>query len=277
DLADQDKEGKKSTKEDHKTAGAENAEAYKKGVDSKKETAKTAGSNLGLGTAGGIKGMVENALQAGLMFSGNIVQGINRSEENAKKAGLRLRNMGLQGYKSMANDFVNAGINSADGIKSGIDQRKGSLWSAMSGLGTSMLTAFKKSLDINSPSKKFKQAGINAVEGVALAIDENADMAIDSTQNMANGMLRTINGMQLDRSISASLSLDGVTSNIYDSQYALNEKVNTLINVVNEYLPYIAKNAGKDIYLDGELVSQSLVSTMDIKLAEIADLKSRGG
>ena len=276
-LADKDKEGKKSTKEDHKTAGAENAEAYKKGVDSKKETAKTAGSNLGLGTVGGIKGMVESALQAGLMFSGNIVQGINRSEGNAKTAGLNLRNMGLQGYKSMSNDFINAGINSADGIKSGIEQRKGSLWSAMNGLGTSMLTAFKKSLDINSPSRKFKKAGIDAVEGVALGIDENADMAINSTENMANGMLRAVEGIQLDRSISTTLSLDAVTSNISNSQYALNEKINTLINIVNKYLPNISDNVKSDIYLNGELISSILAPSIDINLAEIADFKNRGG
>ena len=277
DLAEKDKQGKQETKAQHESAGQLNAIAYLNGATSKSNESKITGASLAKQTKQGLLSLKVSVYEAGQSLGDNAIAGLNAKKTNMQASGKTIATSGVNGYKSMSSSFVKAGEESANGIKSGVDNKKSSLWSTMQSVGSSMLSSFKKSLKIQSPSRAFMEAGMFTVEGLALGIDENADMAIDSTQNMVNGMMRTIDGMEVEKAINTSLSLDGVSTNIVSSQASLADRINVLISLVGEYLPDIREKAGNALYIDGQLMSNALAGHMDIALGEIADFKTRGG
>ena len=276
-LAESDKQGKEETKAQHEDAGKSNANAYISGATSKNTQSKTTGANLAKQATQGLLAQKTSFISAGGTLGNDAITGLNSKKGTMTSTAKGLATTGVSGYKSMKTSFIKAGEDSANGIKSGVNNKESSLWSTMQSLGSNMLTSFKRSLKIQSPSRAFKEAGMFTVEGLALGIDENADMVLNSTQNMVNGMMRTIDGVEVEKAVNTSLSLDGVSTNIVSSQASLADRINVLISLVGEYLPDIREKARNELYIDGQLVSNALAGHMDIALGELADFKSRGG
>lgn len=101
----------------------------------------------------------------------NVVQKIKEEQANAQTAG---------GYL-------------IDGVKSGIQNRQGGAFSAISAFGNSLLSRLKASLQEKSPSKATKEMGEFLIEGLGLGIKSEEDTVLDQAQTFGENVIEAMN------------------------------------------------------------------------------------
>lgn len=119
----------------------------------------------------------------------NMVEGLNSNDDKVKKAATEKANTMLKKLREKDDEFSQQGANIIDGILNGADSRQNNLIDAMSNLGFNMLRSFKNSLDIASPSKKFKKLAKFIPEGIQAGILEGKDKAINEIHGLSNELI----------------------------------------------------------------------------------------
>jgi hypothetical protein len=80
--------------------------------------------------------------------------------------------------------FKTVGTNMMGGVRDGIYAGKSEVINAAVNVATAAYEAAKAALDINSPSKKFREIGLSTDEGFAQGIDRGTEMVTGSIDNL---------------------------------------------------------------------------------------------
>lgn len=80
----------------------------------------------------------------------------------------------------------NDGVYIVDGVASGVEDYSWRLGRAMQSLGATGLSAFNRTMEINSPSRKMKESGKWTVEGAVGGVDENIQKFEQSMKHLAD-------------------------------------------------------------------------------------------
>ena len=123
-----------------------------------------AGKNIAKGVYDGFKKKIEEFVKYVKGLPGKIVNAITGHVSEFKKAGENMINGVISGFKSL---FPNA-------------------LSAISHFGSGLVSKFKASLGINSPSKRFYEAAASCVSGFVNGITQNRDSAYASVSKTAD-------------------------------------------------------------------------------------------
>lgn len=174
-----------------------------------------------------------------------------------------------EGLKSKDKEMSTIGANMIEGVEAGMQSKKSWIGTKISNLASGLVSSFKKAFNIQSPSRIMRdQIGAMLAEGIGVGIEENADAALDPMESLKND-LAAFDGLSVNKSISVNGDAqNGVTKLI--------KEIDGLKALVNHYLPAIAENAKKNIYLDKNRLVGELASDMDAALGEIAERKAVG-
>ena len=171
--------------------------------------------------------------------------------------------------KSKDGEMNSIGANMITGVEAGMQSKKSWIGTKISNLASGLVSSFKKAFNIQSPSRVMRdQIGAMLAEGIGVGIEENADAALDPMESLKNDLV-AFDGL----SVSKSISVDGAAQS---GVQKLIQKIEGLATLIDHYLPEIAGNAKKNIYLDKNRLVGELASDMDAALGEIAERKAVG-
>lgn len=174
------------------------------------------------------------------------------------------------GFGDLPSKIKSIGSDIVRGLWNGINDMVSWVGNKIQSFGDSVLSGLKRFFGIASPSKLMRdEIGRYLAEGVGVGIDENAEAALEPMEALKND-LTAFDGMEVSKSInlSGNIAQTGIVR--------LMEQMNGLYELVNNYLPGIAENSKKNIYLDKRRLVGELASDMDAALGEIADRKAVG-
>ncbi len=185
-------------KGEHKSKGADLANAAAEGIKSKNGTVKNAGSDIGRAGADGVKSKTSDA----------------------RNSGSDLGKAGADGARSQRGAFNSAGSFIADGLSAGINAMSGNVMGVAASLASKAASAIKAALKIHSPSRVTKEFGmyfglgfINGISGMEAKTKKSAENLAQAsmfsippvnTHDFVNS-IATMNG-QLTGSVSGDLT-----------------------------------------------------------------------
>lgn len=91
---------------------------------------------------------------------------------------------------AFVSDMVSAGGDLIGGVISGITGKVGEAYTAVTSFGSSLLSKFKSSIGVKSPSRKFAAISKFIPPGVAKGVKQKAKVAVGSVQSLASSMTR---------------------------------------------------------------------------------------
>ena len=92
-------------------------------------------------------------------------------------------------FSQMSGKMEAAAREIGGGVAKGIEAGAGPAYTAMSTFGNNLLTKFKKTMEIQSPSKKMQENAKYMVDGVVTGIKLNENKAVNAMGEMANKMV----------------------------------------------------------------------------------------
>lgn len=137
-------------------------------------------------------------------------KGINAGTPETEKAWEYLASQGLAKLDENGWEYTETGEQYVKGVKSGIENEQGNVYTALAGLGTGMISSLKKSLDIHSPSREGKNIGKLFDSGVELGVTENTVGIKKSIQKLGKTMITEAKKAVPDLSRKLSLNHDVV-------------------------------------------------------------------
>jgi phage-related minor tail protein len=174
------------------------------------------------------------------------------------------------GFGDLPSKIKSIGSDIVRGLWNGINDMVSWVGDKIQSFGDSVLSGLKRFFGIASPSKLMRdEVGRYLAEGVGVGIENNEDAVLEPMEALKND-LTAFDGMEVSKSI--NLSGNSAQTGIV----RLMEQMNGLYELVNNYLPGIAENSKKNIYLDKRRLVGELASDMDAALGEIADRKAVG-
>lgn len=179
---------------------------------------------------------------------------------------------------------VNAGGNLVEGTKVGINNKKGSLISTVTNLGLSVLSAFKSSLDEHSPSKASEEDAEFFLKGFEIGISKNKKSVLNKVSSFGEETLSSLK-KGLNDNVELSTEFNGTreimmrTLTGQNLDYNANNNANSLqsvLDILKEYMPQLLNKTSGDLYLDGKKVSKVLAPNMNNELGIITVKERRG-
>lgn len=119
-------------------------------------------------------------------------------------------------FESKQPSIYEVGANFGQGLLNGINSKKGSIYTALSNMGLTMIDKIKKVLKINSPSKATEEIGDFLIEGLSLGIEENEKALLNQVDELGNSV---IGGLMSD----AQMAMRGLNGSMKTS---LNPTIN---------------------------------------------------
>ncbi len=170
--------------------------------------------------------------------------GINDGTEPTKKAWKALADAGYAVLDGKTWKYTAAGANYAIGLKSGIEENSGSVFSAVANMGNTMISVLMNSLDEHSPSKESEKAGDFFTLGAVKGVEKNKKKAISAVKDLGDSMIYEMKNWK-------SMSLDTV-----QDAFSIN---GTMLS--NTKAVFESKNqVTVPVYLDGRIIAQSTTS-----------------
>lgn len=124
-------------------------------------------------------------IQKGIELIGKLVSGLVDSIPSVVKGVGDIINNAKEAFFSV--DWLSVGSDIVNGVISGISSAGGALFDSLKGLASDALSAAKKKLDINSPSKVFaNEVGKWIPAGIAEGINDNTKALTDSIANVSD-------------------------------------------------------------------------------------------
>lgn len=170
---------------------------------------------------------------------------IKKVKKAAKKAGdtktefgKSLKDVGQKGADEFGKpDYSKAGKNAAAGIASGASSGKKTIWGSFTSLANNALSAFKSTLGIKSPSRKFMKATFYAVQGIEKSAKDNADLAVKPFEEIADDVLSTFDDVQFDDILNSfdDSQIDRMMSKINNAVQFEQMKMNGAVEVKGQY------------------------------------------
>lgn len=154
------------------------------GIMSLRMAAWTAAAMVVKGILEKFTSVVGDALRAGARIVANLASGIAQGARNVVNAVSNLVQKIINAF--LGTDWWSIGSSIIEGITSGVGDG-GGLFSKLRSIALGALSAAKGALNINSPSKVFRdQVGKAIPEGIAVGVELNADMVDEAVADLAN-------------------------------------------------------------------------------------------
>ena len=167
-----------------KDVGSANANAASEFAKSLKDLAKN-----------GIKAFIDefssntykkDAKSAATELTNQVVKGFEDGQKSVKKAGGALADAGAEGLEGKYDTYYDAGYNLVTGFAAGISENDYIAEAKAAEMARAAAKAAKAALNINSPSKVFKEIGTSVPEGFAMGIDKLGTMVAASSTDMTD-------------------------------------------------------------------------------------------
>ncbi len=210
------------------------------------------GQSGGSSLASGIRGMLSTITSAASAILNGIVSAIT----NLPSKLLSIGQNAVTKMKSVFNvsEWKNIGENIINGIISGITSMVSSLYDSIKNALSGLVSKAKKALGISSPSKVMKkEVGVHIPSGVAVGVEENAAVAEEAVEDMADGMVAAASdtsayeeageaaaAAMADGVAAATADASGMMLDIDAKTDALQEKLDNLTAKVSVALPDIS-------------------------------------
>lgn len=133
-----------------------------------------------------IVAVVKTFVNAGKTLAKGLYEGFKKAVKEFVSYVKSLPGKLLKALGGHVGEFKTAGENMIKGVISGFKSLFDDALSAIGHFGSGLVSKFKASLGINSPSKKFYQAAVYCVQGFVNGITRSEDDAYDSVSDMAN-------------------------------------------------------------------------------------------
>lgn len=119
----------------------------------------------------------------------NISAGMKKSFEKGGQSSLDA----IQKSDAKISELMKAaGVNSVDGLLAGVEKKKPEVVKAYEDLGDAADKAFKKKLDIHSPSRVFKKSGEYTVDGLIQGIESSSKNVGKSAEQLGNILVKEL-------------------------------------------------------------------------------------
>ena len=118
-----------------------------------------------------------------------IASGMNKAKSDVNSAGKETASAGAHGAKSGYDGMHEAGLYIAGGLAAGISAGTSKVTTAAREVAAAAVAAAKAALDIQSPSRVFRQIGLFVSEGLALGIDSGQNGIKQAGIDIANAAL----------------------------------------------------------------------------------------
>lgn len=205
----------------------------------------------------------------GANVSEGLQSGMDGKKSIVNQAATGIAETIVSGLKSKDGEMNGVGANMVEGVEAGMQSKKSWIGGKISSFASGLVSSFKKAFDINSPSRVMRdQIGKMLPEGIGEGIEENADSALDPLDTLKND-LTAFDGLSVEKSIN-------VNGSAQNGVQRLTAEINSLRALIENYLPDIAANAKKNIYLDKRRLVGELAPDMDDALGDIASRRAVG-
>lgn len=170
----------------------------------------------------GIGRLIASVIETGVRIIVALVKGIgNTIGELLTKGGEAIDNF-LDGIASKMDDVIAAGAHVVAGFMKGIYKDLSKIADSACDMGDKLVTALKKKLGINSPSKVAAEIGGFFVQGLTGALDDGVKDVVSSAKTIGNALIQSMNG---------TLDVDALTSK--ESESTGNKFVNGLVGALS--------------------------------------------
>lgn len=164
------------------------------------------------------------------------IQGANGKKKDFNTS---LSNIAKDGEFSFATgaNFWSSGYNAAAGISQGAGAGGSSVQRAFKGLASNALSAFNGILGIHSPSREFMKSSLYAIQGIEKGAKDNANLAIEPFEEIADDVLSTFDDVQFDDILNSfdSSQIDRMMSKINNAIQFEQLKMNSAVEVKGQY------------------------------------------
>lgn len=177
------------------------------------ESVKTAINNIPSKVAGFPDAMGALAAKGSTQFKAGITNGKKKAQDAAKAMA-----DAVKGKLNIANSMWNLAVNAASSFVNGIKSKIRAAAEAAARLASESYNKAKSTLDINSPSKKFRELGYGVGEGFIMGIERMSGAVQKTTANMADdatvGMQKALR--TFDSFLASELNLSPVITPVLD-------------------------------------------------------------
>ena len=218
------------------TVATEAGTAYAEGLSSQAEQVGSASGELVDRSIQAWTGRKGDFTTTGSQSAGALASGLRSGRSGVYSAGRTAALSGLSGASAVS--FYSTGYSMAQGLASGIYSGAGLVRAAAVSAATTAYNAARAALDINSPSKVFRdEIGMAIPEGLAAGIYKGRPFIEDAVRAMTRSTMDAYRMPELG-TVQASRAQSNVTMNVYASrgmdENALARKtiqaLNTLLN-----------------------------------------------
>lgn len=131
---------------------------------------------------GNVLGFLNNVIS-------NVLTWVSQMGQQAANAATQFANNLINGLASIPGQVTSIGSNIIQGMVNGVTSAAGSLISAVKGAVDDAIQGAKNLLGIKSPSRVFRKIGQYTMQGAALGVDDDADLLLQSTDNVMRNMV----------------------------------------------------------------------------------------
>lgn len=154
---------------------------------------------------------ISKGIEAGSQFLSNLIQWFSQLPGNiwswltqtiskaaqfvtnfaakAKEAGNKFKTDLVNTVQQIPGQMVSIGSNIVSGIWNGISGAWGALVNNVKGLCNNLVSGFKSALNINSPSRVFRDAAMSIPEGIAVGINKGAHYALSAMNALTTNVV----------------------------------------------------------------------------------------
>lgn len=203
-------------------------------------------------------------------FAGNM-------KDKAVETGKNVFNSIVDEVKRIPGRLMSLGSDIITGLVDGVKKSIGKVVNIAKDIASSFVGGFKKAMGIKSPSTIMRALGQFVSEGLGLGIEDEADFAINKTENVA----RSITGTMQDGIDLPDMEIGTVVrqpSNFGRQQTSGSMDVSALNNIgsnIRDSLKGLSGNINVNVFLDSDQLNSQLAPGMSQKLNNMNKLNAR--
>lgn len=239
------------------------------------------GSKMKTKASTAISNLVTSVTTTAKALPGKIYSAISGAINKVVTWGTNMKNKAVSGmknvvkgitdsFKNLPTKMASIGKNIVEGVWNGIKNATSWIKDKVASFASSILEGMKDALDINSPSRIFRdQVGRFIAEGIGVGIEENEDSPLQALEKLGDDMInggKKINGITLNRQL----------EHTFTNNMSSGGSVADLVNLVSEYFPKLIEASNKSIYLNGKTLVGETINDIDSALGTIYAMKARG-
>ena len=196
--------------------------------------------------------------------------GLNLYNSNISTTASNMSIAVTNALSGLSSQMTTIGYNAGAGLYNGLASWQTYLYSLASAIATNISNTISSALQVNSPSRVMRRIGEYTGEGLAIGIEKSGQRAIKATENIAESMIGTMDGLNaINSNINSNVRETGTVNGSIS-----NASVEAIATVLMNYLPYLAED--KLMKFDDGTVAGKLAPAMSEALGALDVQEARG-